>query len=109
AGRSTPTAARRWFASMAGMKASALELLQSVFGYPGFRGQQQAVIEHLGGGGDALVLMPTGGGVSQFQPRGGGAARGRTAVAGRRTEPALRGAGTPAHHALPRTARTHRG
>src|SRR6185312_1695567 len=57
-----PTAARRWFASMAAMKASALDLLQSVFGYPAFRGQQQAVIEHLGGGGDALVLMPTGGG-----------------------------------------------
>ena len=43
---------------------SSLDLLQSVFGYPGFRGQQQAVIEHLGEGGDALVLMPTGGGKS---------------------------------------------
>ncbi|TAL96482.1 MAG: DNA helicase RecQ [Rhodanobacter sp.] len=43
---------------------SALNLLQSVFGYPGFRGQQQAVIEHLSEGGDALVLMPTGGGKS---------------------------------------------
>jgi len=43
---------------------SALDLLQSVFGYPGFRGQQQAVIEHLSQGGDALVLMPTGGGKS---------------------------------------------
>ena len=43
---------------------SSLELLQSVFGYPGFRGQQQAVIEHLCDGGDALVLMPTGGGKS---------------------------------------------
>ncbi len=49
---------------MMAMKASALELLQSVFGYPGFRGQQQAVIEHLSEGGDALVLMPTGGGKS---------------------------------------------
>ncbi|KZC20890.1 MULTISPECIES: DNA helicase RecQ [Rhodanobacter] len=46
------------------MNASALELLQSVFGYPSFRGQQQAVVEHLGEGGDALVLMPTGGGKS---------------------------------------------
>ena len=46
------------------MKASALDLLQSVFGYPSFRGQQQAVVEHLGDGGDALVLMPTGGGKS---------------------------------------------
>ncbi|MEO8810213.1 MAG: DNA helicase RecQ [Rhodanobacter sp.] len=43
---------------------SSLELLQSVFGYPAFRGQQQAVIEHLCEGGDALVLMPTGGGKS---------------------------------------------
>ncbi|MEO6925938.1 MAG: DNA helicase RecQ [Rhodanobacter sp.] len=46
------------------MKASAIDLLQSVFGYPGFRGQQQAVIDHLVEGGDALVLMPTGGGKS---------------------------------------------
>ena len=49
---------------MAPMNASALDLLQSVFGYPSFRGQQQAVVEHLGEGGDALVLMPTGGGKS---------------------------------------------
>ncbi|AGG90184.1 ATP-dependent DNA helicase RecQ [Rhodanobacter denitrificans] len=49
---------------MQSMKASALDLLQSVFGYPSFRGQQQAVVEHLGEGGDALVLMPTGGGKS---------------------------------------------
>ncbi len=46
------------------MNPSALDLLQSVFGYPGFRGQQQAVVEHLCDGGDALVLMPTGGGKS---------------------------------------------
>ena len=49
---------------MMAMKTSALELLQSVFGYPGFRGQQQSVIEHVSEGGDALVLMPTGGGKS---------------------------------------------
>ncbi len=54
----------QWFVSMMAMKTSALDLLQSVFGYPGFRGQQQAVIEHLSEGGDALVLMPTGGGKS---------------------------------------------
>jgi ATP-dependent DNA helicase RecQ len=48
---------------MAGMDAP-LELLQRVFGYPAFRGQQQAVVEHVGAGGDALVLMPTGGGKS---------------------------------------------
>ncbi|HEU4663370.1 MAG TPA: DNA helicase RecQ, partial [Dokdonella sp.] len=41
-----------------------LQVLQSVFGYPAFRGEQQAIIEHVAGGGDALVLMPTGGGKS---------------------------------------------
>ncbi len=46
------------------MDSSALDLLQSVFGYPSFRGQQQVVVEHLNEGGDALVLMPTGGGKS---------------------------------------------
>ncbi|MFZ5594410.1 MAG: DNA helicase RecQ [Pseudomonadota bacterium] len=43
---------------------SALQTLRSVFGYNEFRGHQAAVIEHLIGGGDALVLMPTGGGKS---------------------------------------------
>ena len=43
---------------------SPLELLQRVFGYPQFRGEQQAIIEHMSAGGDALVLMPTGGGKS---------------------------------------------
>jgi ATP-dependent DNA helicase RecQ len=42
----------------------ALALLQQVFGYPQFRGAQREVIEHVGAGGDALVLMPTGGGKS---------------------------------------------
>ncbi|MEQ8965980.1 MAG: DNA helicase RecQ [Azospirillaceae bacterium] len=42
----------------------ALALLRSVFGHDGFRGHQQAVIEQVAGGGDALVLMPTGGGKS---------------------------------------------
>ncbi len=41
-----------------------LEVLEGVFGYPAFRGHQQAVIEHVLDGGDALVLMPTGGGKS---------------------------------------------
>ena len=44
--------------------AKSLEILQTVFGYEGFRGQQQKVIEQLVTGADALVLMPTGGGKS---------------------------------------------
>lgn len=39
-------------------------ILQEVFGYPAFRGQQAAIVDHVGAGGDALVLMPTGGGKS---------------------------------------------
>ena len=39
-------------------------ILQEVFGYSTFRGAQAAIVEHLIGGGDALVLMPTGGGKS---------------------------------------------
>ncbi|MGC3981746.1 MAG: DNA helicase RecQ [Steroidobacteraceae bacterium] len=42
----------------------ALELLRNTFGHPGFRGSQREIIEHVSGGGDALVLMPTGGGKS---------------------------------------------
>ncbi len=40
------------------------EILHDVFGYPHFRGQQAAIVDHVVGGGDALVLMPTGGGKS---------------------------------------------
>ena len=39
-------------------------VLREVFGFDQFRGHQQAAIEHVVGGGDALVLMPTGGGKS---------------------------------------------
>jgi len=46
------------------MQSSALDILHSVFGYPAFRGQQQAIVDEVAGGGDALVLMPTGGGKS---------------------------------------------
>ena len=42
----------------------ARQVLAEVFGYPRFRGQQQAIVEHVSAGGDALVLMPTGGGKS---------------------------------------------
>jgi ATP-dependent DNA helicase RecQ len=43
---------------------SALQRLHEVFGYSSFRGEQQAIVEHVTAGGDALVLMPTGGGKS---------------------------------------------
>ena len=46
------------------MPASAKDLLNRIFGYDQFRGQQEAVIEHTIAGGDSLVLMPTGGGKS---------------------------------------------
>ncbi len=42
----------------------ARELLGRIFGYPAFRGPQEAIVKHLAEGGDALVLMPTGGGKS---------------------------------------------
>jgi ATP-dependent DNA helicase RecQ len=40
------------------------EVLRRVFGYDAFRGEQRAIIDQVAGGGDALVLMPTGGGKS---------------------------------------------
>lgn len=43
---------------------SAIELLQTTFGYASFRGSQEAIIQTVIDGGDALVLMPTGGGKS---------------------------------------------
>ena len=43
---------------------NALEILHRVFGYDSFRGQQAEIIQQVIGGGDALVLMPTGGGKS---------------------------------------------
>ncbi|HEX5321048.1 MAG TPA: DNA helicase RecQ [Stellaceae bacterium] len=46
------------------MPESPLAVLHRVFGYSSFRGQQEQIIEHVAGGGDALVLMPTGGGKS---------------------------------------------
>ena len=42
----------------------ALQRLREVFGYPAFRGAQADIITHVADGGDALVLMPTGGGKS---------------------------------------------
>jgi ATP-dependent DNA helicase RecQ len=43
---------------------ASLALLQEVFGYPAFRGRQGDIVDHVTAGGDALVLMPTGGGKS---------------------------------------------
>jgi ATP-dependent DNA helicase RecQ len=42
----------------------ALSVLNSVFGLPGFRGAQEEIVGHVVGGGNCLVLMPTGGGKS---------------------------------------------
>ena len=54
------------FASPRAVSPSAdpLSILHQVFGYPAFRGDQAAIVDHVLGGGDALVLMPTGGGKS---------------------------------------------
>ncbi len=46
------------------MPSAALEQLQHVFGYDSFRGEQAQIVEQVVAGGDALVLMPTGGGKS---------------------------------------------
>ncbi|MFI6344721.1 DNA helicase RecQ [Streptomyces sp. NPDC050560] len=45
-------------------ESDALRTLHKVFGYDAFRGEQEAVIDHVIEGGDAVVLMPTGGGKS---------------------------------------------
>ncbi len=46
------------------MHARSLQILRDIFGYPAFRGAQAEIVEHVAGGGDCLVLMPTGGGKS---------------------------------------------
>ncbi|WP_137919413.1 DNA helicase RecQ [Hydrogenophaga sp. 2FB] len=43
---------------------NSLGVLHEVFGYDAFRGPQAEIVSHVGAGGDALVLMPTGGGKS---------------------------------------------
>ncbi|RZJ11380.1 MAG: DNA helicase RecQ [Rubrivivax sp.] len=49
---------------IADLQSAAHQVLSAVFGYTAFRGQQGEIVEHVAGGGDALVLMPTGGGKS---------------------------------------------
>ena len=49
---------------MTDLLSRATRILQDVFGYPAFRGQQAEIVERLAAGHDALVLMPTGGGKS---------------------------------------------
>lgn len=46
------------------MSEAARDVLRRVFGHSGFRGLQEAIVDCVVGGGDALVLMPTGGGKS---------------------------------------------
>jgi ATP-dependent DNA helicase RecQ len=46
------------------LQAAARALLHEVWGYGSFRGEQEAIVTHAAAGGDALVLMPTGGGKS---------------------------------------------
>ena len=41
-------------------------ILQRNFGFSGFRSGQREIIEHITSGRDALVLMPTGGGIAGF-------------------------------------------
>ncbi|WP_062217206.1 DNA helicase RecQ [Aureimonas sp. D3] len=52
------------FAEAGASKNDPTHILQTVFGHPGFRGQQGAVVEQVVSGGDALVLFPTGAGKS---------------------------------------------
>ncbi|WP_231919956.1 DNA helicase RecQ [Microlunatus soli] len=49
---------------MGSERQSAEQVLQRVFGYDSFRGPQAEIVEQVCSGGDALVLMPTGGGKS---------------------------------------------
>jgi len=51
-------------APVASSDSTPLQVLRHVFGYEAFRGRQEDIVDHVVAGGDALVLMPTGGGKS---------------------------------------------
>src|SRR5215204_4299573 len=55
---------KRTFMAVIESAPNALSLLNSVFGLPAFRGAQEEIVRHVAGGGNCLVLMPTGGGKS---------------------------------------------
>src|SRR6188508_33042 len=61
---SVPASAFQPADSSDALGADALARLHQVFGLPGFRGAQEQVVRHVTGGGNCLVLMPTGGGKS---------------------------------------------
>src|SRR5882724_8222977 len=61
---STELEASETAASETGHLTDELRVLHRIFGYDAFRGKQQEIIGHVVGGGDALVLLPTGGGKS---------------------------------------------
>ncbi|MCL4801589.1 MAG: RecQ family ATP-dependent DNA helicase, partial [Burkholderiales bacterium] len=60
----SPAASRPTASSARASPAAALARLREVFGHAGFRGAQAEIVSHVAAGGDALVLMPTGGGKS---------------------------------------------
>jgi ATP-dependent DNA helicase RecQ len=60
----TPPSSARPETSGSNPPSAPLQVLREVFGYEQFRGPQAAIIDHVCAGGDALVLMPTGGGKS---------------------------------------------
>src|SRR5690349_2687308 len=62
--RSRPLIAPSAPESLPAAAPSTLAILRDTFGHSAFRGAQEDVVEHLIAGGDALVLMPTGGGKS---------------------------------------------